>query len=78
VPDLNDDARAALQFTPIAKELMNQIREQLPEGTHFGLLILVPGEPEGRVVAITTDRQTVAVAAAQWVMSALDTGQQRI
>lgn len=68
---MNADARAALALTPVAKELMDHIRERLPEGTDFGLMILVPGNAEGRVVAITTDRDVLAFAVAQWVISVL-------
>jgi hypothetical protein len=69
--DLEADERAALRLVPITREIMDEIREKLPEGTHFGVMILVPGKPEGRVVAMTTDRDVVAPAVAQWVLEVL-------
>ncbi len=69
--DLGPEAIDALAFIPKAKEISALVEAHLPKGTHFGVLILVPGEPEGRVVAITSDRKVVAHAAAQWVIEVL-------
>ena len=71
IEGLDPEERALLQLTPLAKEIMGDLRERLPPGTHFGVMILIPGEPEGRIVAITTDREIVAHAVGQWVLSAL-------
>lgn len=68
---LGPDERAALRLVPIAKEFMDDLRGRLPDGTHFGIMLLVPGDPEGRVVAMTTDRDVVAPAVAHWVMDVL-------
>jgi len=69
---LSPDARAMLAFGPIAKGFMDDLRERLPPGTHFGIMILVPGPREGRMVGLTTDRNVMAPAIAQWVMGVLD------
>jgi hypothetical protein len=70
-----DEERFALALVPVMKEIADFVREKLPTGTDFGVLILVPstvpGE-EGRVLAITSDRRRVAVGAAQWVLTALE------
>jgi hypothetical protein len=71
---LDDDARAALAFVPHAKEIADMVRSKIPPGIHWGILILVPGHPEGRVVALTSDRRKVAVGAAQWVLDVLRDG----
>lgn len=68
---LTADAKAALQLVPVAKAIMDTVRGMLPEGTHFGLMLLVPGAPEGRVVALTTDRDVVAPAVAHWVLDVM-------
>jgi hypothetical protein len=74
MPDeMGAEARAALRLVPIAKEFMEDLRGRLPEGTHFGIMLLVPGDPEGRVVAMTTDRDVVAPAVAMWVLDVLGT-----
>jgi hypothetical protein len=64
----------ALALTPIAKEIADFVRSKLPEGTDFGVLVLVPNrdpKAEGRVIAVTSDRRRVATAAAQWVLTVL-------
>ena len=71
---LNDDAKAALALVPHAKEIADFVRAKIPDGLHWGVLILVPGKPEGRVVAVTSDRQQVAIGAAQWVLDVLRDG----
>lgn len=69
-PDYDSEAeiRALL---PIAKDVFEGLREKLPQGQQFGLLLLLPGEPMGRVVALTTDRRKLALGAAQWVLEVL-------
>lgn len=69
---MTDEARDALAFVPKAKELADLVRDRLPPGTHFGVMILVPGKQVGKVVAITSDRKVVAPAVAQWVLTALE------
>jgi hypothetical protein len=44
------------------KELADYVKSRLPEGT------------EGRVLAVTSDREVVAVAAAQWALTAWPKG----
>lgn len=70
-PSPDDEIAAVLQFVPHARELMDLLRAKLPEGVHFGLVILVPGNPEGRVLALTTDRRRMARAAGEWIVSVL-------
>lgn len=73
--DLTDEGRRALAFLPKAKELMAMIKKELPEGTHFGLMILEEGTGENgedRLLALSTDRKKVALQVARWVLDALD------
>lgn len=56
-------------MVPHAKRMMDALTPMLPPGTHFGVFVLVPGEPEGRVVAMTTDRNVVGPAVAEWFLS---------
>jgi hypothetical protein len=50
------------------------LKAKLPEGTDFGILIIVPNSAdprgEGRVIAMTTDRKRLGLAAAQWILNA--------
>lgn len=69
--EMNDEARAALALVPAVREIMDLVRQKLPPDTHFGVMVLVPGRPEGRVIAMTTDRDVVAPAVAQWVLDVL-------
>jgi hypothetical protein len=75
MPETNDEwadgeSRALLGMLPIAKRLMDEIRAQLPDGMDFGLFLLVPTHgDEGRIVAMTTDREVVGPAVAQWFIS---------
>lgn len=50
------------------------LKAKLPDGTDFGIIILVPNteEPkgEGRVIAMSTNRKKVGLAAAQWILNA--------
>lgn len=73
-PDLNDESRAALQLMPFTKDIFDLVKAKLPPGTDFGVMVLVPGKPEGNVIAITTDRRRVAFAVGQWVASVLKDG----
>ena len=47
--ELTPDAQAALAFAPIGQQMMDTLRPMLPQGTHFGVFILVKGESEGSV-----------------------------
>jgi hypothetical protein len=72
----NDEAEAryALALVPLVKEVMNFCRGKFPPDTHFGVMVLVkpvPGQEYGRVVAMTTDRQVVAPAVAQWTIQVM-------
>lgn len=68
--EYDTDARFALGMAPLAQEIANRVREMLPEGTHFGVFILTPPhEGEGRVIAITSDREVMAPQIAQWFLS---------
>jgi hypothetical protein len=64
----------ALASAPLIRSIMDTVKPMLPSGTHFGVLILVPSVEKGkagRVLAATTDRDIVAPAAAQWVLTVL-------
>lgn len=68
--EYSNDERFALGMLPHAKKAMDAVREMLPDGTHFGIFVLVPvDEKEWRVVALNTDRQLMAPAIAQWFLS---------
>lgn len=68
---INPEEAAALAFVPHGKAMMDTLRDLLPEGTDFGVYILVRGETEGRLLALNTNRATMVPAVAQWVLSAL-------
>lgn len=64
----------ALAVAPILKEMANSVRDRLPSGTDFGVLVFAPADDrkgDGRVLAITTDRQRMARYAARWVLTVL-------
>lgn len=70
--ELSDAALDALNFVGKAQELQDLVRDRLPDGTDFGVVILVPnpdGEPH--VVMVCTDRQVVAPAVGRWVVEIL-------
>lgn len=70
-----DEERAALALVPLAKEIADFVRGKIPEGADFGVLLFAKppdGQQEGRVIAVTSDRDRVAVYAAQWVLSVLN------
>lgn len=69
--DLTPEAGLALAIVPLTKEIMDAVKAKLPEGVHFGVMVLVPGKPHGHVVAMTTDRDVVAAAVAEWVLETL-------
>lgn len=70
--DADADAKFALAMVPIGKEVMDRVRGMLPDGTHFGVFILTPPHKgEGRVIALTTDRDVMAPQVAQWVIEIL-------
>ena len=74
--DADAEERHALALAPIVKGLMDDLRSKLPDGTHFGLMILVPSKERnglGRVLAATTDRDRMAPAIAQWCLSVAPT-----
>jgi hypothetical protein len=68
------DERALLAFLPHGKRMMQACEEVLPPGTDFGVYILVPasdGSGEGRVIALNTNRDVMAPAVAQWLLTVL-------
>lgn len=69
--DLTPEAQLALAIVPLTKEIMDAVKAKLPPGVHFGVMVLVPGEPHGHVVAMTTDRDMVAPAVAEWVLETM-------
>lgn len=70
---LDGDERDALALTPLAKSIADDVRAKLPEGTHFAVFVLAPTSTpgEGRVIAVTSDREVMLPNVAQWVMSLL-------
>lgn len=63
-----------LAIAPIMKEIADMVKAKLPAGTDFGVLVFAPSrEPneEGRVLAVTTDRERMATYAAQWALTVL-------
>lgn len=66
---ITPDGRAALALVPHVRQVMDTVRPMLPEGTDFGVFVLVPGSAESRVIAITTDRERVGFAVAQWFVN---------
>lgn len=70
--EVDAEAKFALAMVPLGKEVMDRVRDMLPEGTHFGVFILTPPhQGEGRVIALTTDRDVIAPNVAQWVVEIL-------
>lgn len=64
------EARFALGMAPLARKVADAVRTMLPPGTHFGVFILTPPhQGEGRVIAVTTDRNVVGPQVAQWFLS---------
>lgn len=67
-----EEERHALRMLPFAKDIADYVKSKIPPDTDFGVLIFakpLPGKKEGRVIAITSDRQRVAFYAAQWALS---------
>lgn len=61
------DTRFALAAAPLAQKVADAVRAMLPPDTHFGVFILTPPlEGQGRVIAVTTDRNVVGPQVAQW------------
>lgn len=57
--------------------LMRELQEKLPDGVDFAILVCIPPEPgtphgsHGHVQVVSTDRERVAFAAAQWALEIL-------
>lgn len=67
----NTEEGYALAIVPIAKEIADFVRARIPEGADFGVLLFanpVERGGEGRIVAVTSDRERVAFYAAQWAL----------
>lgn len=74
--DLNDESRFALGMATRLKPHMESLGALLPDGTDFGIMVLVPNGGRDRtvphhIVAITTDRTTVALAVGQWCVDVI-------
>jgi hypothetical protein len=73
--DPAEEERIMLELLPKLKEMMDYVTDQLPPGMDFGIILLAPNKhnpnAEGRVVAMTTNRDRVAVGVAQWVLNVL-------
>lgn len=66
------DSRFALGMAPLAQKVADTVRAMLPPDTHFGVFILTPPHKgEGRVIAITSDRNVVGPQVAQWFLTTL-------
>lgn len=68
------EAEYLKQLEPVLKGCMDDVKGRLPAGTDFGILIYVPGEPEARVIATSTDRDKFVLHAAQYVMNMVNSG----
>jgi hypothetical protein len=69
--EMSEDARAALALMPKVKKVMGTVRGMLPPGTQFGVYVWVPGEKEGRLIAMNTDADFMTPIVAQWVLDRL-------
>jgi hypothetical protein len=69
------EEQATLALVPLAKEIADFVRGKIPAGADFGVLLFAKppeGQHEGRVIAVTSDRDRVAHHAAQWVLSVIN------
>lgn len=66
------EQRFALTVASELKGIFEQIRAQLGPEVHFGLLIELPIGKDGRLIAMTTDRERIARRAAEWIVSSAD------
>lgn len=76
-----EDERAALALVPLAKEIADFVRDRIPAGADFGVLLFAKppaGQAEGRVIAVTSDRDRVAPYAAQWALSVINPDARRV
>jgi len=61
----------------VMQQAMRRLRMELPPGLHFAIIVELPPEPgtshgtHGHVKAISTDRERMAFAAAQWSLEVL-------
>lgn len=62
----------ALAIAPKMQAMMDEIRAQLPEGTHFAILIEAQRKGYARVLAASTNRSRMALRAAEWALSVND------
>lgn len=72
-PQITADERFVLRAGELLRPLMDILRVKLPPRTDFGIIIIAPeAEPgeEGRVIAMSTDRRRIGLAAAQWIVNA--------
>lgn len=79
-PDMEDMQRLGAAMIPYAKKMAEHAKANLPEGVHWGVIVLppaplrpAPDDKVGRmpVVVITSDRDVVAPQVAFWVMDVL-------
>lgn len=68
-PTREEDESFALAIAPAMQDLMDTVRARLPEGTHFAVLVEAKGNGCARVIAASTDRQHMALRAAEWALS---------
>ena len=64
----------ALAIAPLLNEIAEYVKTKLPPGTDFGVLVFAPSsdpKAEGRIMAVTTNRDRMAVYAAKWVLTVL-------
>lgn len=77
----DQEEQATLALVPLAKEIADFVRDRIPAGTDFGVLLFAKppeGQIEGRVIAVTSDRDRVAPYAAQWALSVLNPEARRL
>jgi hypothetical protein len=71
---LEDDERYLLALIPLAKEIAAFIKGKIPEGADYGVFMFakpVERGGEGRIIALTSDRDRVAPLVAQWTLTVM-------
>lgn len=71
-----EEGGAALALGDWLKPLYETIKEKLPAGTHFALIIDIPGVNggEGRIASMSTERTHMAPLAVQWALTVPQAG----
>jgi hypothetical protein len=68
-PTRTQDEAFALALAPKIREMMDFVRDRLPKDTHFAVLIEAETPGCARVLAGSTNRERMALRAAEWARS---------